>query len=123
MRPRRAQPLVRLTEADPSFYDWAPDRKLNPQHAGRPDRRGVGIIFECPIHVDCNVGVRFANALDGGGPLDEPGYEGRPTWHRTGETFDTLTLTPSIRVVGGADGCEWHGFIRNGAFESCSDSR
>ncbi len=115
----RAQPLVRLVDADPGFYDWAPDRELNPQYAGKPDRRGVGIIPECPIHEDCHVGVAFSNALDGGGPLEA----GRPLWQRTGESFETLTLSPSIRVLGGAGRCEWHGFIKNGAFETCGDSR
>jgi hypothetical protein len=32
-------------------------------------------------------------------------------WQRTGETFDTMTLTPSIRRL---DGCAWHGFVTNG---------
>lgn len=32
-------------------------------------------------------------------------------WERTGDTFDTLTLKPSIQRVGG---CAWHGFITNG---------
>ena len=29
-------------------------------------------------------------------------------WERTGDTFETLKLTPSIQRVGG---CGWHGFI------------
>jgi len=37
-------------------------------------------------------------------------------WRRTGDTLDTLTLSPSIAVksAGGAKEC-WHGFIRDGA--------
>ena len=36
---------------------------------------------------------------------------------------DAVTLSPSIRRLGGADGCEWHGFIRGGRFETCGDAR
>ena len=32
-------------------------------------------------------------------------------WHRTGETFETLSLSPSVDAS--AFGC-WHGFITNG---------
>ncbi len=35
-------------------------------------------------------------------------------WQRTGETFDTLTLTPSIHSRKEKGGCGWHGFITNG---------
>jgi len=37
--------------------------------------------------------------------------------------FGTVTLSPSIRILGGDDGCEWHGFIRAGRFETCGDAR
>lgn len=119
MKPQRARPLVLLTEADPCFYDWSPDRALNPHLADKPDRKGLGLMFMCPIHEDCWVGIPFKNAIDGGGPHEPE----RASWQRTGETFDVLTLSPSIRVLGGADGCEWHGFIRNGRFETCGDAR
>lgn len=124
VKPRRAQPLERLVDADPRYYDWKPDRELNPHLAAFPDRTGIGLFFDCPIHADCWVAVRFANPLDGGGTFmhpDEPAAT--PAWQRTGEDFATLTLSPSIRVLGGADGCEWHGFIRGGKFEHCGDSK
>lgn len=55
--------------------------------------------------------VAFANPLDGGPPHVD---EGEPVWLRTGDTFDTLTLSPSIlRTL--PEGCGWHGWIRNGA--------
>jgi|SRR5580693_4926360 hypothetical protein len=34
-----------------------------------------------------------------------------PRWNAVGATFDTLSLTPSILLIGG---CGWHGFITNG---------
>lgn len=119
MKPQRAQPLERLVDADPRFYDWKPDRALNPHLAHRPDRTGVGVLFCCPIHPDCWVQVQFNNALDGGAMFDPSA----PAWDRTGDSFETMTLAPSIRVVGGPNGCEWHGFIRAGRFEHCGDSR
>lgn len=119
MKPQRAQRIERLVDADPRFLDWSPDRAINPHLADKPDRCGVLVLFECPIHDDCHVSVQFRNALDGGGPLQPEG----PSWERTGDTAETLTLSPSIRVLGGPNGCEWHGFIRAGRFEHCGDSK
>ena len=73
-----------------------------------PERTGVGVTFACP----CGCGqvryVPFANPLDGGEPI-EPASA---TWTRSGETLETLTLSPSIQVRGG---CGWHGYVRDGA--------
>lgn len=82
-----------------------------------PVRDGVGLRFDCPHGAACpqKVGkefphmtgqhaILFENPLDGGPAL--PGT----TWIRTGDTFDTLTLTPSVLNRG----CGWHGWIRNG---------
>lgn len=76
-----------------------------------PYRPGVAVEFDCPCgdvsesHRCC---VSFANPLDDGPPIHTGKNNG---WQRTGETFETLTLDPSIRRIGG---CGWHGFIRNG---------
>jgi hypothetical protein len=74
-----------------------------------PERHGVGVTFDCPCGCGTNCYVPFANPLDGQPPHDT--RPNLPTWQRTGETFESLTLTPSIRRVGG---CGWHGFITNG---------
>lgn len=65
--------------------------------------------------------VGFQNALDNGtpfGPDSRP--DGvpipRPLWHRTGDTFDTLTLAPSIDASKTHEG-GWHGHVRNGLIE------
>jgi hypothetical protein len=34
-------------------------------------------------------------------------------WQRTGETFESLTVSPSIRRL---EGCQWHGLLQNGVF-------
>jgi hypothetical protein len=77
-----------------------------------PERHGVGLVCQCPCG-DHDEGhelyVGFANPLDGGPALDSG-----PRWQRTGDTFDTLTLTPSILRSRAKGGCGWHGFITNG---------
>lgn len=39
-----------------------------------------------------------------------------PRWAATGNTFEDLSTTPSILIVGG---CGWHGFITNGDVTTC----
>lgn len=87
-----------------------------------PRREGVGISFRCPCGThprDDDYGtdrciILFNNPTDGGGKFDltPKGHY----WTRTGETFETLSLTPSIQRVGG---CRWHGFITNGEAVNC----
>lgn len=53
----------------------------------------------------------FTNPIDGKGPYtDAPGHA---TWERTGDDFETLTLSPSIQRRD-PGGCAWHGYIRDG---------
>lgn len=119
MKPRRAQPLERLVDAHPVWVD-AGGEGITRADTGEPVPRrcGVELGFDCPIHDDCRVHIPVDPPLDGGPVLDDRG------WRRTGgEEFGTVTLSPSIRILGGEDGCEWHGFIRGGRFETCGDAR
>lgn len=74
----------------------------------------MGITFECPRHHHTPhedfLGVWFANPIDGGPPAPPDGTN-TARWQRAGDTFETLTLTPSVDCS--QVGC-WHGFIRNG---------
>lgn len=112
---------------------------LNP-HWVEYNSMGVvdAVYFDCPEgHEDCKHVIPFTPALDGSRPTREPGR----AWERTGETFETLTLSPSIRRIRKystrdeaiADGClpeyvtesllcAFHGFIKNGQIEFCGDS-
>ena len=45
--------------------------------------------------------------------------DGEPTWQRTGDTFETLTLHPSILRSPQKGGCGWHGWVTNGEVRSC----
>lgn len=71
------------------------------------DRDGMGVSFWCPCCRKVRIAVFFANPIDGKPPSDD-----HKLWTRSGETYETLTLTPSIDAS--AHG-HWHGFIRNGA--------
>lgn len=100
-----------------------------------------GVKFECPEgHAECWHAIPFTPALGG---IPVPGWqENGCIWQRTGETFETLTLTPSIRrhptfvnrEAAIADGalsqylndshfCAFHGLITNGAITFCGDSK
>lgn len=96
------------------------------------------VIFECPEgHADCKHAIPFRQSLEGG-IAEQAGA----MWDRTGNTFETLTLSPSIRRVQRyanreaalAAGCleqylddslfcALHIFIKNGAIEFCGDSK
>jgi len=71
-------------------------------------RTGQGVVFLCPKCKDHYLGVWFVNPVDGKEPW--AGGSGH-RWTRAGDTFETLTLTPSIQIV---LGCKWHGFITKG---------
>ncbi len=79
----------------------------------REDRYGMGISFDCPVHVGLKsslqsghrVTIYFANPMDGRSPAC-----GVPLWQRTGSSFAELTVSPS----GDAHAQCWHGIIKNG---------
>lgn len=99
---------MRLTELSPR---WVRDGE---------GRHGQGMSFECPHCRAEYLGVWFANPVDGGAPIEEEkrkyvDRQGkpriRPLWHRQGENFETLSLSPSIDA---SEVGHWHGFITNG---------
>ncbi len=80
----------------------------------------TGVTFLCPHCMTQRLGVHFNPPIDPQGWWDKiqrPTYEGINVWTREGgETFDTLTLTPSIDTTQPNIDFpgHWHGFIRNG---------
>ncbi len=109
---------MKLTDLNPSWIiaggDGIRDKDGNPV----PKRTGIGMMFDCPCgSCDERSYVSFSNPLDGGDPcLNNPKES---SWHRNGDTFETMTLNPSIRSVKEKGGCGWHGWIRNGVVTSC----
>lgn len=119
------------------LVDCNPDFRRYDGRDGAPD----ALAFDCPEgHADCRIFVPFTPALDGSARpvLQRNGAQ----WSRTGDTFDTLTLAPSVRTIQQypsrdaaiAAGvmpeyftermtCALHIFIRNGAIEFCGDSK
>lgn len=104
---------MRLTTLNPKFLGAGGPGISNADGSPAPKRHGVGIIMDCPCG-DADEGhqlyVPFKNPIDGGTSVEPRG------WDRTGDTFDTLTLSPSILRT---TGCKWHGWIRNGEVTSC----
>ena len=102
-----------------------------------------GVYFECPEgHDDCKHVIPFTPALDGSPGQWHGKGAGGVTWQRAGDTFETLTLSPSIRriqrhtdrdaaIAAGCSPehitetlfCALHIFIKDGAIEFCGDSK
>lgn len=123
----------RLVDCAPHWVQYSPDPTS-------PD----AIYFECPEgHDDCKHVIPFTPALDGSSRSRDQQKQGNGAqWQRTGDTFETLTLAPSIRRIQRypskeaalADGvkeehfgesltCALHIFIKDGAIEFCGDSK
>lgn len=84
---------------------------LNPKFLGA--RHANGVTEKAGVDLDCPCGkcghrlyVPFKVPIGPGDP-----YMNEKGWNRTGETFETLTLEPSILRIGL---CGWHGYITNG---------
>jgi len=108
---------MRLIELEPR---WASEY-------GHSDDVKQGVTFLCPHCRARRLGVFFDKSICGTPPIDLVAFNrarlradndpyddvhvGSTLWHREGETFDTLTLSPSIDAS--AFGC-WHGFITAG---------
>jgi hypothetical protein len=78
----------------------------------------IGVTFNSPT-TGKRLGCLFANPIDPegwipriGNCMDNPGFmPDSKRWLRTGETFDTLTLSPSLDF---SQHGEWHGHINAG---------
>ena len=115
----------------------------NPDFRSYDGRDGAldALAFACPEgHIDCRIIVPFTPALDGAAqPVKQ---RNGAQWSRTGDTFETLTLQPSIRTIqqypsrdaalAAGVGAEWfterlicglHIFVTNGEITFCGDSK
>lgn len=105
---------MRLVDLHPEFVCHGGAGVTDAAGEPIPRTEGVGIILDCPCgnaDEEHRLYVPFANPI-GPGPLAESGWRG---WVREGDTFDTLTLSPSIlRLKSEGVGCGWHGHIRAG---------
>lgn len=102
---------MKLTDLHPRWVGAGGDGITDNTGKPVPERTGIGVSFDCPCG-KCGYlcFVPFQNPIDGGPPT----ITSYPLWTRTGDDFDTLTLTPSILRATERGGCGWHGFITNG---------
>lgn len=100
---------MRLADLNPR---WAIDADIVIGGVKRhyDDRHGMALSFDCPCCGTTRLAVWFANPIDGLPPTDDASF----LWQRTCDTFEALTLSPSVDAS--AHG-HWHGFIRNGNIE------
>jgi hypothetical protein len=91
---------------------------LNPRWTGIGGGSGIitGVTFDCPHCRTQRLGVTFKNAIDPNGWLAKgvTRHHDKNEWDREGETFETLTLTPSVDTSRADFEGHWHGYIRNG---------
>ncbi len=97
---------MRLIDLNPKWIGAGGEGVTLADGSPAPERHGVGIVFDCPCGCGTRAMIEFTIATDG-----KPWRAG--AWKRTGDTFDMLTLSPSIQRAE-PDGCRWHGFIRDG---------
>ena len=92
---------MRLADLDPRWYSAD----------NNPDI--VGVTFDCPhCFAKQRLGVLFVEEIDRDGlPNDVHWSKSEKKWHREGDTFETLTLSPSIDC---SHFGHWHGHITKG---------
>ena len=105
---------MRLVDLNPQWLSsggaGVSDQEGNPV----PRRDKVAIKFDCPCGSDeCKkpwkrVCLTLSNPPDGGPPVSS---KMEHSWEMSGDSFENLTLKPSIQRVGG---CEWHGWVTKG---------
>jgi len=76
-----------------------------------------GVSFDCPHCKTQRLAVKFTPPIDrhdwGGKQIEFPIYPLQ--WKRVGDTFETLTLSPSVDASSRIDfQNHWHGHIQNG---------
>ena len=94
--------MTKPNEDGVPLIDLDPEWHRNPGLTNR-----VGIWFRCPVCTGAHAGhsllVTWAeNTIH------------KIHWDKTGDTFETLTLSPSINCKHSDDGCQFHGFVKNG---------
>jgi hypothetical protein len=102
--------------------------ELHPKWKMTTDGSVYGIEYDCPCGLcsyDPDNGINYEKCCPSGGRQIVPtktNFAGlltcadsaRRGWDLTGDSFETITLSPSIHQVG-----HWHGFLRAGWVESC----
>lgn len=86
---------------------------LDPHWISFDGRHGQGVRFDCPAHKGSHsIAVFFENPVDGKAKVG-PDRTPTPRWIREGDTFETLTIKPSINAKANDPTC-WHGYVIDG---------
>lgn len=102
--------ILKLTELNPEWLGRGGEGVYDKDHNPISYTHGAGISFDCPCGCEKKIAIMFNNPLDGKRFSNRNAY-----WDRSGDTFETLTLSPSILNWNIEDHSEhWHGFITNG---------
>lgn len=114
---------MRLVDLNPEWMQsggegvsWADTGEPVPRHI-------CGVAFDCPCGCGKRRLITFKNPPGMGEGLGQIAGLRRSEsgWERTGDTFETLTLRPSIwakRDELRPENCDWHGFLTDGVFTS-----
>ncbi len=94
-------PRIKLTELKPKWITWG-------------DMPKGGISFQCPIHLDgdCKDNAMVENRVHV--PFKEVEPKG---WTHLGDSFEDMSLSPSIMAMNEDNTSHWHGFVKNGYVE------
>lgn len=108
---------MRLTDLDPQWVRLTETGGRTRYEVTRAT--ADGILFACPTCYLKNAGLVGTHSILCWQPHVPPELKPGPgRWPFTGADFTDLTLTPSVHLPG-ADGCQAHFFVRNGAIEMC----
>ena len=97
---------MKLTDLNPRWVGTGGEGISDMDGNQVPYRANIAILFDCPCGCDSDVCLNISNPLGGAEPLKDGNK-----WERTGETFETLSLSPSFLRV---SHCKYHGFVTNG---------
>lgn len=101
---------MKLTELNPRWvgiHNWCSDSIFH-----------IGITFDSPLRNGKRLAALFTPPIDPDGLMAKYGwglpFQDQKHWQRSGDMFETLTLTPSLDFSGAG---EWHGFITAGEIQ------
>lgn len=72
-----------------------------------------GVLFTCPKCGGHSILCWFKNPRNAP-PVPADAFPKPGRWEFAGDTFDVLSLTPSVDLSVGGVGCLWHGHVTNG---------
>lgn len=105
---------MNLRDLDPKLVRLAVDDEDGATYLKRVDTlpEAHAVKFLCPGCFAAAGGSQGVHVIT----IYFSGRTAQDGWRMSGSGLDDLTLSPSIYMQ---RGCGWHGFVRNGAIETC----